>query len=213
MSSSNVNGSVQRKSLSGQIDRLDLILDGLADGLNTAVATVVTEAVTKAVEAAVQEVLTSAELQKRLNPPPKSSSKLKSVCGWLSNAAKAAGSWLTKMAFCGREKAAEAFEVINGVRTAIVSRVRRGMSNLGRRVWLGTLMAWSLARHYRKPLLVALASGTLLGVACYCAGPTVASLVSGFAGFVGSLVASSLKRLRRVMAGQEVEDWCYGRVR
>jgi hypothetical protein len=33
-----VNGKAERKSLAQQIDRLDLILDGLADGLNEAVA-------------------------------------------------------------------------------------------------------------------------------------------------------------------------------
>ncbi|HEX5270519.1 MAG TPA: hypothetical protein VFW33_08545, partial [Gemmataceae bacterium] len=66
------NGRAERKSLAGQLDRLDSILDGLADGLNEAVATAVKLAVTAAVEAAVREVLTSAELQRRLRPEPAS---------------------------------------------------------------------------------------------------------------------------------------------
>jgi hypothetical protein len=57
------NGRAERKSLAAQLDRLDLILDGLADGLNEAVAAAVKVAVTAAVEAALVEVLTSAELQ------------------------------------------------------------------------------------------------------------------------------------------------------
>src|SRR6516165_8275541 len=57
------NGRAERKSLAGQLDRLDTILDGLADGLNEAVATAVKQAVTTAVEAALVEVLTSAEPQ------------------------------------------------------------------------------------------------------------------------------------------------------
>ena len=44
----NANGRI-RKSLAEQLDRLDLILDGLADGLNEAVATAVKEAVGVAV--------------------------------------------------------------------------------------------------------------------------------------------------------------------
>ena len=59
------NGRAERKSLAGQLDRLDTILDGLADGLNEAVATAEKQAVTAAVEAALVEVLTSAELQRR----------------------------------------------------------------------------------------------------------------------------------------------------
>src|ERR1019366_5101914 len=53
----NGNGQVGRKSLAGQLDRLDSILDVLSDGLNEAVAMVVQEAVGKAVELAVKEVL------------------------------------------------------------------------------------------------------------------------------------------------------------
>ena len=64
------NGRTERKSLAGQLDRLDLILDGLADGLNEAVATAVKQAVVAAVEAAVRELLASAELQRRLHPEP-----------------------------------------------------------------------------------------------------------------------------------------------
>src|SRR6516165_1345579 len=65
----NPNGRV-RKSLAEQIDRLDLILDGLADGLNEAVVTAVQRAVAVAVEAALRELLASAELQRRLHPEP-----------------------------------------------------------------------------------------------------------------------------------------------
>src|SRR5689334_6087565 len=66
------NGRAERKSLAGQLDRLDQILDGLADGLNEAVVTAVKQAVTAAVEAAVVEVLTSPALQARLRPEPAS---------------------------------------------------------------------------------------------------------------------------------------------
>jgi len=67
----------------GTVIRLDHILDGLADGLNEAVVASLKEAVTevvgRAVVAAVKEVLTNAELQKRLRPEPVSRP---SVIGW-----------------------------------------------------------------------------------------------------------------------------------
>jgi hypothetical protein len=46
-----------RKSLAEQIDRLDLILDGLSDALNEAVAAAVSQAAGQAVREAVQAVL------------------------------------------------------------------------------------------------------------------------------------------------------------
>ena len=53
----NPNGR-ERKTLASQIDRLNVMLDGLADGLNDAVAQAVQGAVALAVKEAVQAVLT-----------------------------------------------------------------------------------------------------------------------------------------------------------
>jgi hypothetical protein len=68
----NRNGQ-QRKSLAGQIDRLDALLDGLAAGLNESVAAVVQEAVGLAVKEAVRavlsEVLQNTELLAQLQRP------------------------------------------------------------------------------------------------------------------------------------------------
>ena len=80
------------------------------------------------------------------------------------------------------------------------SRVRRGMTAFARQVWLGWFVAAGMVRRFRKPLLVAVAGGTTLGVVCYLAGPTVSSLVNGVAGFLGSLAAGGLARLRRPSA-------------
>ena len=66
---SSSNGQ-SRKTLAGQLDRLDGILDGLADGLNEAVASAVKEAVgaavTEAVQAVLAEVLTNPALRDQL---------------------------------------------------------------------------------------------------------------------------------------------------
>jgi hypothetical protein len=91
--------------------------------------------------------------------------------------------------------------------------VRARVKGFGRRVWLGGALLVLLARRYRKPLLAALAVGTAVGLGCYLAGPTVSSVVSGVAGFVGSLAAGALTRLRRLLAGEEWGGGCLGRAR
>src|SRR5579859_2814180 len=62
------NGSTQRKTLATQLDRLDIILDGLADALNESVASAVTDVVgqvvKEAVETTIREVLGNQELLK-----------------------------------------------------------------------------------------------------------------------------------------------------
>src|SRR5262249_56631706 len=66
MSTTNMNGRTQRKTLANQLDRLDTILDGFADALNEAVADAVKQAVTVAVcealQVATQQLLANPEL-------------------------------------------------------------------------------------------------------------------------------------------------------
>jgi hypothetical protein len=52
---------------------------------------------------------------------------------------------------------------------------------------------------YRKPLLVALTVGLVVGLTCYLAGPLVSATFSGLMGFVGALVVNLVRRLRQVM--------------
>src|SRR5262249_18333349 len=73
MGTTTLNNGV-RKTLASQLDRLDMILDGLAENLNEAVAIaaansvkeIVNVAVQEAVRAALVEILTNVEVQKRL---------------------------------------------------------------------------------------------------------------------------------------------------
>jgi hypothetical protein len=211
------NGRSERKSLANQLDRLDQILDGLADGLNEAVAQAVKEAVVVAVEAAVRELLANAELQHRLHPEladrPGLVRRAASALGCgLVNAAKMCWGWVTTVASWGREKAAEVAAALREGPELLVGRVSRGLTAFARRVWLAGLMVRLLARRFRKPLLVALASGLVIGLGCYLAGPAVASTVSGLAGFAGTLAASLMGRLRRVLSGAELREWYLGRL-
>jgi hypothetical protein len=206
------NGRTERKSLAGQLDRLDLILDGLADGLNEAVATAVKEAVVVAVEAAVRELPASAELQRRLHPEPTSKPgcfrwTASVLCRGVVSAAKGCWSCAVSLAAHCRVKTVEAVSALREGQVVMVERVRRGMTVVARQVLLGWLVAAGFVRRFRNPLLIALAAGTTLGVACYFAGPTVSSVVNGVAGFVGALMGGMLGRLRRVLQRVDLKWW------
>jgi hypothetical protein len=212
-----VNGRAERKSLAQQIDRLDLILDGLADGLNEAVADAVQRAVAVAVEAALRELLASAELHRRLHPEPAPRPGLlrraASALGrGLVSAASGCWSWAAALAGQCREKATQAVAALREGRVVIAGRARRGLTAFARRVWLAGVVAAGLVRRYRRPLLVALAAGTALGVACYLAGPAVSSLVNGVAGFLAALAAGALGRLRRLLRQEDLRAWCVSRI-
>jgi hypothetical protein len=66
MSATLTNNRPERKQLSDQLDRLDLILDGLAEALNESVRDASRAGVREAVKEAVVELLTSAELRTAL---------------------------------------------------------------------------------------------------------------------------------------------------
>jgi hypothetical protein len=211
------NGRAERKSLAGQLDRLDAILDGLADGLNEAVVTAVQAAVAVAVEAALRELLTSAELQRRLHPEPAARPGLlrraaAALGRGLVSAVRGVWGWVSVMSARTREKAAGAVTALRGAPGALVASARRGLTAFARSVWPAGLVGVRLVRRFRKPLLVALASGTAIGLGCYLAGPAVASAVSGLAGFAGSLGASALGRLRQSRGRAELWGWSIGRL-
>jgi hypothetical protein len=202
LTTSMTNGQI-RKSLASQLDRLDKILDGLADGLNEAVVTAVKAAVGAAVQQVVQgvltEVLTNPELQQHLRAAPTTGDDAVPTASTLGQKVR---SWWNK----GRNAVTSAAAM--AVRN--VRRVCSGAARVIRRCWsvarnrVGNCLAGmraiaSLVMHFRRPLLIATGVGVLLGLGCYLSGPVVASSVSGAAGFTGSLVASGLNALRRMI--------------
>jgi hypothetical protein len=170
MSTTGANGRAQRKSLAEQIDRLDLILDGLADGLQEAVAMAVQQAVSTAVQVAVREVLSNPELLRRLRPEPAHAAGkvrwlARRLCGGLTAVLRWCRRGLSTATAQVREKVEDVAAVLRAGRQALVGRMRGGLTAFGRRVWLGGALAVLLARRYRKPLLVALAVGVTAGPA------------------------------------------------
>jgi hypothetical protein len=218
MTTTHTNGAMARKSLASQIDRLDAILDGLAENLNEAVATAVvaavkeavTVAVQEAVQAAVIEVLTSPELQQRLGTAimpvsqpavpvaVKTAEKVRRCWGWLVGTAKGA---LNTATTAGKTVALNMIETVGcclAIAQTLGLNVRARAVERARVSWLQAVILVSLAKRFRKELLVAIGVGLVVGVTCYVGGRELAAVVSGLAGFAGSLTASVLNRLRWV---------------
>jgi hypothetical protein len=210
----NPNGRT-RKSLAEQIDRLDEILDGLAENLNAAVVDAVagavkeavTVAVQEAVHAAVLEVLTNAELRKRLGVTQVPASRPSApVIVVLANTMRRCWSWLTgaydtakTVAKKAASKATEAVQRCLATGRRKLQEVREQVAVKARTGWMLAVALAALAKRFRKQLLVALAVGVLVGVVCYLGGREVASLGCALAGFTASLATGVVNRLRRLL--------------
>ena len=212
----NTNGQV-RKTLASQIDRLDSMLDGLAEGINDTVVTAVKEAVNQVVREAVQavitELLTNPDLQQRLHPacatpnrepplPRASQARDEARRVWNCVTSGLQRVWSRTVTVVGTVWSRTATAVRQGSATArrqgsrAVGRMRAML--LGAR--LRTLGLWHLALRLRKPVLFALGVGLTIGVSCYLAGPTVASVVSGLHSAALALVAAAAQPVRRVLS-------------
>jgi hypothetical protein len=210
MTTTTTNGRT-RKSLAEQIDRLDAILDGLADALNEAVADAVKDAVTAAVQeavhAAVVEVLTNAELRKRLGVtqvPTVQPTTPVVVC--LANTARLCWNWLTDawhtakaVARLAGSKALEAANRCLIAGRAKLQEVREQAGRKARAGWMLAIALAALAKRFRKQVLAALGVGVLVGVVFYLGGREVASIGCGLAGFAGSLATGAVNKLRRML--------------
>jgi hypothetical protein len=199
-----------RKTLASQLDRLDMILDGLAENLNEAVANSVKEivnvAVQEAVRAALVEILTNAEVQKRLiheRPVTPTMIQLRekahSCWSWILRAAK--GTWTKIVAV-----AAAVGNKVKGMGSSFVTvastkaqQARKEIVRSIRKGWMLINALAALAKRFRKQLVVAVGVGMLVGVVCYFAGREIASIGCGLAGFLGSLASGVVNRLRRML--------------
>jgi hypothetical protein len=175
----------------------------------------VKQAVTAAVEAALVEVLTSAELQRRLRAEPEHKPgwfrrTASALCRGVTGVAKGCWSRAATLAGRCRRKARQVASAVRQGGAVAAAHVRRGMTAFGRLVWLGWLAAAGLVRRFRTPLLAVAAVGTALGVAGYLAGPAVSSLAGAVAVFVAALAAGATLRLRRLLGDIGRGEWGVG---
>ena len=183
-----LTNSKVRKSLSEQIDRLDMILDGLAQALNGAVADAVTQAVSLAVKEAVQTVLTEvlsnpdlcAQLQDSAVAPiaastdPAIRSTATSLVDRVAQTAAHLANWCTARLHALAQLGSRAVQQVGRAATDLLARVQ------GLRIFVG-------------PLAAAILLGVATGVAAYCAGPWLAGVVGG-TGSLSLRLALSVRR-------------------
>jgi hypothetical protein len=189
------NGRV-RKSLAEQIDRLDGILDGLADGLNEAVVTAVKEAVGVAVQEAVRAVLSELLANPELLHTIRDSLVLLIAPGGpTAPSAETKATGAAASLFLSRSWA--------WIRVRVLAAAR-GLRSWRDRVHTGLRVAWSCLRgggrfvgRLRRPLLIAVGIGAVVGVGAYLLGPWLSTAAGGLAGFTTSLAVQAGTRLRQ----------------
>jgi hypothetical protein len=178
-----------RKSLADQIDRLDLILDGLADGLAEAVADAVQAAVKAAVAAALTNPEVLASLRQAQAPcEPKESQPVPVPNGkgwWSSVRDWAKGVWNGVTSYRGAT-----WTWMGQKKSACKERVSAGCSRMVqhcRSGWEKVLPWLQFLWRVRLPLLLALLVALVFGVLGFVSGPWVAAIGFGIGGFALTL--------------------------
>jgi hypothetical protein len=185
------NGRV-RKSLEGQLDRFDSILDGLAGALNESVADAVKDAVGQAVREAVQAVV--AELVAN----PDVAKALAAAHGLTVPAAPPPEPALPRGPTWRDRLRARWHRLRSGV-AAATSRVIGAVSDRLRTTWMVLTAAIRLARADRRGVTLAALVGVVVAVGCHLCGPPVAATVSGVLSAVLALAGWLLRPLYPVL--------------
>jgi hypothetical protein len=182
-----------RKSLEGQLDRFDSILDGLADALNESVADAVRDAVGQAVREAVQAVV--AELVAN----PDVAKALAAAHGLTAPAAPPPEPPAGPRGPSLRERLAARWRRARSGAAAVTGRVIGVVSDRLRTTRTVLTAAVRLARADRRGVTVAALVGVVVAVGCHLCGPIVASTVGGVVSAALALAAWLLRPLYPVL--------------
>ena len=191
------NGRMPRKNLSDQLDRLDRILDGLDGALAGAITEAVKDAVSTSVAEAVRvtliEIVTNPDVialfrggipaapQATSESNPKVPSRV-TLVDRIRQGISAAWKWsLTKVKAVGQAITSRA----RNIRAGVVGGVRK------------VNMIWRL----KRPLLIALGVGSVMGTVAYASSPWMAAVLSGIAATGATLGAQLALWTRRLFAG------------
>jgi hypothetical protein len=180
------NGRV-RKSLEGQLDRFDRILDGLADALNGSVADAVRDAVGQAVREAVQAVV--AELVAN----PDVARALAAAHGLTAPTAPPPAPPAVPRGPSWRERMRARWHRLRSGVAAVKDRVVTTVSDRLRTTRAVLTAAVRLARADRQGLTLAALVGVVVAVGCHLSEPIVASTVGGVVSAVLALVGWLLR--------------------
>src|SRR5262245_22262654 len=192
------NGRTQRKQLSDQLDRFDVILDGLAAALNESVADavrdVVGQVVRESVESTIREVLSSPELLRaalaaHAPPAPVPPAVTPRPRPYFDGAKNALSALVRK----ARQAAGVAKRMVASAWSWASAKVRAAAGlacGTGRALW-----------RFRTAAVVAAGAGVLAGVGVYHASPAVASVLCGIGSSVMTATGFVLGPLYRLLRG------------
>jgi hypothetical protein len=149
-----INNKPQRKQLSDQLDRLDLILDGLSEGLNGAVVDAAREGTRLAVKDAIVEIMTDPTLRARLREAaaPESAASPTPL-------PKTPGFWARMKA-----KASQAATAVSQAASRVVDAAARGIRMAGDLIAKGLHCLKDLGR-FTVPAMIVLGGGVAAKVA------------------------------------------------
>jgi hypothetical protein len=187
-----VNGRA-RKSLEGQLDRFDSILDGLAVALNESVADAVKDAVGQAVREAVQAVV--AELVAN----PDVARALAAAHGLTAPTARPPELPAAPRGPTWRERMRARWHRLRSGVAAVTGRVIGAVSGRLRSTRTVLTAAFRLARADRRGVTLAALAGVVVAVGCHLCGPAVASTVSGVVSAVLAMAGWLLRPLYPVL--------------
>jgi|SRR5579864_3625614 len=209
-----MNSVKPRKTLASQLDRLDRILDGFADSLNGAVAESVKDAVAVAVKEAVKEVLTSPALQQRLQEAQNAIAPTEAKQPIVRRIGTAMAAFWTRVKSFTKSGChvarASAIAGYQRAKTAVANywlfakaKARAAVKH----VRLATKVLILLARktkkllwHYRKPVLLVVGTGAVIGLSCYFAGPYLVALATAVCcGGLAGAAGDSLPQVERII--------------
>ncbi len=194
MSDTTINNGRQRKQLSEQLDRLDIILDGLADALNQSVADAVRDVVGAVVKDAVQttirEVLGSpdllrAALAKHGQLPHEQPAQVPQR--------RTLGGALKSLCQKGREAASATGKALGSAWSWALHKLSA--------VTAATKTAIALACMCPRTSVAALGAGVVTGVAVYYAGPLVAGVLCGLGSAAATTAGIALVPVWRLLFG------------
>ena len=191
------NGRLPRKNLSDQLDRLDRILDGLDGALAGAITEAVKDAVSTSVAEAVRvtliEIVTNpdviallrggslAAFQASREASPKVAARV-TVVDRIRQGVSAAWKWSLRK--------------IKAIGLAIATRARSIRAGV-----VGTVRSVNMVWRLKRPLLIALGVGSVMGAVAYASSPWMAAILSGIAATGATLGAQLALWTRRLFAG------------
>ena len=186
------NGAAQRRSLAGQLDRLDHILDGLDQALSGAITEAVKDAVSSAVAEAVRatllEIVANPQVLSLLSSASIPTAVREEPTSPTGTEAPPRPGRLRRVWQGTKAKCRAAGEAV----AARAKRIQEGVSGIYRQADA----VWKL----KRPIVIAISVGAVVGMVVYASSPWLAGIVGGLSATGAALGAQMALFVRRLFA-------------